>query len=56
MNYITISQWKKKEKSNNMVVNITKITQKMNKIKQLSIEKNVIKLEKMHCCNYEKVF
>ena len=34
---------KKKIKSNNMVANITKISQKMKKINWLSIEKNIIK-------------
>ena len=34
---------KKKIKSNNMVANITKISQRMKKINWLSIEKNIIK-------------
>ena len=34
---------KKKKKSNNMVVNITKVSQKMKKISWLSIEKNITK-------------
>ena len=33
---------KKKEKSDNMVVNVTKTSQKMKKRKWLSIEKNII--------------
>ena len=33
---------KEKKKSNNMVVNVTKISQKMKKINWLSIEKNII--------------
>ena len=37
---------KKNEKSHNMVVNFAKISQKMKKIKWLSIEKNLIKREK----------
>ena len=31
-----------KEKNNNMVVNVTKISQKMKKINWLSIERNII--------------
>ena len=34
---------KKKEKRNNMVVNVTKISQKMKKMNWLSIEKNIIR-------------
>ena len=33
---------KQKKKSNNMVVNVTKISQKMKKINWLSTEKNII--------------
>ena len=33
---------KKKKKSDNMVVNVTKISQKMEKVNWLSIKKNVI--------------
>ena len=35
-----------KEKSNNMAVNVTKIFQKMKNKSLLSIEKNIIELEK----------
>ena len=41
---------------NNMVVNITKICQKMKNKCLLSIGKNVIKSEKMLIYNYKKVF
>ena len=37
---------KKKKKSDNMVVNVTKISQKMKKIDWLSIEKSILKQEK----------
>ena len=43
MRNINIFLKKKKEKSHNMVVNVTKISQKMQNKSQLSIEKNVIK-------------
>ena len=43
MNDIKIFVRKKKKKSGNMVVNITKISQKMKKISWLVIEKNIIK-------------
>ena len=46
---------KKKRKSNNMVVNVTKISQ-VTKINWLSIEKNIIQQEKMLCYNCKKVF
>ena len=35
-------QRSKRKRSNNMVVNVTKISQKMKKINWLSIEKNII--------------
>ena len=41
---------------NNMVVNITKICQKMKNKRLLIIGKNVIKSEKMLFYNYKKVF
>ena len=45
-----------KEKSDNMVMNVTKISQKMKKINWLSIEKNIIEWEKMLYYIYKKVF
>ena len=39
-----------------MVVNVTKISQKMKNKSLLSIEKNIIEREKMLYYNYEKVF
>ena len=51
--YQNLSQ-KEKEKSNNMVGIVTKISQKMKNKSLLSIEKNILKLEKMldyHCKN-----
>ena len=47
---------KKKKKSDNMVVNVTKISQKMKNKSLLSIEKNIIKREKTLDYNYKKVF
>ena len=47
---------KKKKKIDNMVVNATKIFQKMKKINWLSIEQNIIKCEKTLYYNYKKVF
>ena len=38
---------KKKKKSDNMVVNVTKISQEMKNKNLLSIEKNIIEREKM---------
>ena len=38
---------KKKKKKNNMVINVTKIFQNMKNKSLLSIEKNIIELEKM---------
>ena len=46
----------KKKKSGNMVVNVTKISQKMKNKSLLSIENNVIKRERTLYCNYKKVF
>ena len=39
-----------------MVVNITKISQKMKNKSLLSIEKNITESEKMPYCNCRKVF
>ena len=47
---------KKKKKSDNMVVNVTKISQKMKSKSLLSIEKNIMQKEKIPYYNYEKVF
>ena len=47
---------KRKKKRDSMVVNVTKISQKMKKINWLSIEKNIMELEKMLHHNYKKVF
>ena len=40
--YIKIFLKKKKEKSKNMIVNVTKISQKMENESLLSVEKNII--------------
>ena len=45
-----------KEKKDNIVVNVTKISQKMKKTNWLSIEKNIIEREKTRYYNYKKVF
>ena len=42
---------KKKKKSNNMIVNVTKISQKIKNKSLLSIEKNVIEREKFKSKN-----
>ena len=47
---------KKKKKRDNMVVNVTKISQKMKNKSLLSIEKNIIEQEKTLCYNYKKVY
>ena len=47
---------KKKKKSSNMVVNVTKIFQKIKKINWLSKEENIIEWEKMPYYNCKKVF
>ena len=47
---------KKKKRSNDMAVNVTKISQKMKKINWLSIEKNITKSEKIPYYNDKKVF
>ena len=47
---------KKKNKSSNMVVNVTKISQKMKNKSLLSIEKSIIEREKTLYCNYKKVY
>ena len=46
MKDIKIFLKKKKKKSNNMVMNVTKISQKMKNKSLLSIEKNIIELKK----------
>ena len=53
--YQNLSEEQKKE-SNNMVMNVTKIYQKMKSKSFLNIEKNIIEWEKMLCYNYKKVF
>ena len=47
---------KKKKKSNDMVVNVTKISQEMKNINWLSIEKSIIELQKTLYYNYKKLF
>ena len=47
---------KKEKKSNNMVVNVTKVAQKRGEKSLLSIEKNIIEWEKMWNYNYKTVF
>ena len=47
---------KKNKKSNNMVENVTKISQRRKNESLLSIEKNIIEWEKMPYYNYKKVF
>ena len=42
---------KKKKKSNNMIVNVTKISQKIKNKSLLSIEKNIIEREKFKSKN-----
>ena len=46
----------KKKKSEKMIANLTKISQKMKNKSLLSIEKNVMQCEKMCCYNYKKLF
>ena len=46
----------KKKKSGNIVVNVTKISQKMKNKSLLSIENNIIKRERTLYYNYKKVF
>ena len=46
----------KKKKSENIVVNVTKISQKMKNKSLLSIENNIIKRERTLYYNYKKVF
>ena len=41
--------------SHKMVINVTKISQKMKNKRLLSIEKNIKELEKMFYCNYKKL-
>ena len=45
----------KKETKKKMVVNITRISQKMKKKSLVSIEKNIVEWEKMPYHNYKKV-
>ena len=45
-----------KEKKNNLVVKVTKISQKRKNKSLLSIEKNIIVWEKISYYNYRKVF
>ena len=47
---------RKRKKSNNMAVNLTKISQKMKNKSWLSIEKNTIEQEKTLYYNYKKAF
>ena len=47
---------KEEKKSNNMVVNATKISQKMKNRSLLGIVKSIIEWEKMPYYNYKKVF
>ena len=56
MKDIKIFPKEKKEKSNNMIVNVVKISQKMKKINWLGIEKNVIKREKHFSVIIRKYF
>ena len=53
--YQSISE-KEKKKSNNMVVNYTKIYEKMKNKSLLSIEKNIVKLEKKLYYDCKKIF
>ena len=46
---------KKKKKNNNMVVNVTKIFQRMKSKNLLSIGKKIIELEKNSTYSYKKV-
>ena len=46
---------KKKNKSNNIVMNDTKIYQKMKNKSLLSMEKNIMKQEKMPYYNYKEL-
>ena len=47
---------KEKEESNNMLLNDSKIYQKMKNKSLLSIERNLIKWKKMPYYNYKKLF
>ena len=53
---IKIFQKKKKKKSDNIVLKVRKISQKMKRMYWLSIVKNIIKSEKILYHNYKKVF
>ena len=43
-----------KDKSNNMVMNVTKISQAMKNVSSVGIEKNIVESEKMLYYNCEK--
>ena len=47
---------KKKKKSNNLVMKVTKISQKIKNKSLLSIGKNIMEWERMLYYNYRKVF
>ena len=53
---IKIFQKKQTKNSANMVVNVTRISQKMKKVNWLSIEKNITKREEKLYYNYKTVF
>ena len=53
---IKIFQKKQTKNSTNMVVNVTRISQKMKKVNWLSIEKNITKREETLYYNYKTVF
>ena len=55
MKDIKIFQKKKKKESNNMVMNVTKISQKMKSKSLLNIEKDIIEREKTLYYNYKKL-
>ena len=54
--HIKIFLKKKKKKSDNMVANVTKISQKMKNKSLLSIGKHIIERKKTIYCNYKNVF
>ena len=47
---------KKKKKRDNMIMNVTKISQKMEKKQLVGYRKNITKPEKMLYYNHKKVF
>ena len=53
---IKIFQKKQTKNSTNMVVNVTRISQKMKKVNWLSIEKNITKREETLYYNYKTIF